>query len=106
MIISGHLQHDRSSRAVVSSFTAARIAEVDARRRAAEASIDALFVAWQGGTARHQGSGWQEWDRASHDAIDALSALLAALDRARREIADLEQRPTVPRQVDRREVDH
>ena len=106
MIISGHLQHDRSSRAVVSSSSGARIAEVDARRRAAEASIDALFVAWQGGTARHQGSGWQEWDRASHETIDALSALLAALDLARRELADLEHGPTVPRQVDRREVDH
>jgi uncharacterized protein YukE len=106
MIISGHLQHDRSGRAVVSSFTAARIAEVDARRRAAEASIDALVVAWQGGTARHQRSGWQEWDDVAHDAIDALSALLGALDLARRELVDLEQGPTVPRQVDRREVDH
>jgi uncharacterized protein YukE len=106
MIISGRLQHDRSSRTVVPSFTAARIAEVDARRRAAEASIDALVVAWQGGTARRQRSGWQEWDDAAHDAIDALSALLGALDLARRELADPEQGPTVPRQVDRREVDH
>ena len=106
MIISGHLQHDLSGRAVVSSFTAARIAEVDARRRAAEASIDALVVAWQGGTVRHQGSGWQEWDDAAHDAIDALAALLGALDLARREIADLNKAPTVPRQVDRRDVDH
>lgn len=106
MIISGHLHHDRSSRAGVSSSTAARIAEVDARRRAAAASIDTLVVAWQGGTARHQGSGWQEWDRASRDAIDALSALLAELDLARQEIADLEHPPAVPRQLDRREVDH
>ena len=105
MIISGHLHHDRPARAAVSSSAAARIAEVDARRRAAAASIDALVVAWQGGTALHQGSGWQEWDRASHDTIDALSALLTALDVARREIADLEQGPTVPRQVDRRETD-
>ena len=105
MIISGHLQHDRMGRAVVSSFTAARVAEVEARRRAAEASIDALVVAWQGGTARHQGSGWLEWDNAAHDAIDALAALLGALELARREIADLEQGPTVPRQVDRRETD-
>ncbi|HSF35946.1 MAG TPA: WXG100 family type VII secretion target [Nocardioides sp.] len=103
MIISGHLQHDRTGRAVVSSFTDARVAEVDARRRAAEASIDALVVAWQGGAARHQRSGWHEWDDAARDAIDALSALLAALDLARREIADLEQGPLVPRQVDRRD---
>lgn len=104
MIISGHLHHDRPARAAVSSSAAARIAEVDARRRAAAASIDALAVAWQGGTARHQGSGWQQWDDAAHDAIDALSAMLGSLDLARREMADLEQRPTVPRQVDRREV--
>ena len=105
MIISGHLQHDRSGRAVVSSFTEARVAEVDARRRAAEASIDALVVAWRGGTARHQRSGWQEWDDAAREAIDSLSALLASLDLARREIAELEHGPRVPRQVDRRDVD-
>jgi uncharacterized protein YukE len=105
MIISGQLQHDRSGRAVVSSFAAARIAEVDARRRAAEACIDALVAAWQGGAARHQGSGWQEWDSAARDAIDALSALLGALDLARLEGTELEHRPTVPRQVDRRDAD-
>jgi uncharacterized protein YukE len=105
MIISGHLHHVRSRRDVVSSFTAARTAEVDARRRAAEASIDALLVAWQGGSASHQRSGWQEWDDAAHETIDALSALLGALDLARREIADREQRPVVPRQVDRRDAD-
>lgn len=106
MIISGHLQHDRSGRAVVSSFTAARVAEVDARRRAAQASIDDLVVAWQGGTARHQRSGWEEWDDAARDAIDALAALLGAIDLARQEIGDLERGPTVPRQVGRRAVDH
>jgi hypothetical protein len=106
MIISGHLQHDRSSRPVVSSSRTPRLAGLDARRRTAEASIDALIVAWQGGTARHRSSGWQEWDRAAHDVIDALSALLAELDLARREIADLEHGPTVPRQADRHYVDH
>ena len=105
MIISGHVQHDRSGRAVVSSFAAARIAEVDARRRAAEATIDALVVAWQGGTARHQGTGWHEWDNAARDAIDALAALLGSLDLARQELTEHEHRPTVPRQVDRRDAE-
>ena len=41
---------------------------------------------------------------AARDAIDALAALLGSLDLARQEIAELEQRPTVPRQVDRRDV--
>lgn len=106
MIISGHLHHDRPGRPVASSSAAARTAEVDARRRAAQASVDHLLVAWQGGTARHQRSGWQEWDDAARDTIDALAALLGALDLAREEIADLEGGPTVPRQVDRRAVDH
>ena len=105
MIISGHLQHDRSRRSVASSFAAARIAEVDARRRAAEASIDALVVVWQGGAARHQGSDWHDWDSTARDAIDALSALLTALDAARDELAGHEHGPVVPRQVDRRDVD-
>jgi uncharacterized protein YukE len=104
MIISGHLQHDRTGRAVVSSFSAARVAEVDARRRAAEATIDALVVAWQGGAARHEGSGWHEWDDAAHDAIDALAALLGSLDLARQDLAESDPRPTVPRQVDRRDA--
>ncbi len=104
MIISGHVQHDRSGRAVVSSFAAARVAEVDTGRRAAEASIDALVAAWQGGAARHEGSGWQEWDSAARDAIDALAALLGSLDLARQELTELEHRPTVPRQVDRRDA--
>src|SRR5688500_11197513 len=104
MIISGHVQHDRSGRAVVSSFAAARIAEVDARRRAAEATIDALVAAWQGGTARHQGSGWQAWDGAPRAAIDALAALLGSLVLARQDLTELEHRPTVPRQVDRRDA--
>jgi uncharacterized protein YukE len=108
MIISGHLQHDRTGRAVVSSFAAARTAGIEARRRAAEASIDALVVAWQGGTARHQGSGWQEWDDAARDAIDALAALVGELELAREEVAEHGHghRPTVPRQVDRRDVTH
>jgi uncharacterized protein YukE len=110
MIISGQLQHDCAGRAVISPVHAARIAELDARRRAAEATLGALVASWQGRAAHHHGEGWQACDAAARDAIDALAALLGALDLARREIAgrehEHEHEPTVPRQADRREVDH
>ncbi|MBC2931488.1 hypothetical protein [Nocardioides sp. zg-1228] len=103
MIISGHLHHHhRPKPSADSSRLAARVAEIDARRRDAELSVDRLVVAWQGGAALHRGSHWDRWDTAAHDTIDALGALLGALDLARRELADIDRGPVVPRQADRR----
>ena len=102
MIISGHLHHHHPRPSIDSTRLAARVAEIDARRRDAELSIDALVVAWQGGAALHRGSHWDAWDAAAHDTIDALSALLGALDLARKELADIDRYPSVPRQADRR----
>ncbi len=63
-----------------------RLAELDQRRRAAAATVDALLASWRGDAATHFASRWQEWDGAATDVVDALSALLGAIDLARRDL--------------------
>jgi uncharacterized protein YukE len=96
MILSGHLHHDRHSRTAAARL-ADRLADIDAQRRVAERSVDALLASWQGGAALHQQSGWQDWDLAANDVIDSLSALIGALDLAREELADVRAQVSVPR---------
>lgn len=98
MILSGHLHHDRHSRTAAARLSA-RLADVDARRRVAERSVDALLASWQGGAALHQQSGWQDWDVAANDVIDSLSALIWALDLAREELTDARAEVSPPRQA-------
>jgi uncharacterized protein YukE len=95
MILSGHLHHDRHSRTAAARL-ADRLADIDAQRRVAERSVDALLASWQGGAALHQQSGWQDWDLAANDVIDSLSALIGALDLAREELADVRAQVSVP----------
>jgi WXG100 family type VII secretion target len=86
MIISGSVALDRAAHAAASSDLAARLAGLDERRRAAELAIDVLLASWRGDAASHFASQWQEWDAGARDVIDALSALLAAVDLARDDI--------------------
>jgi uncharacterized protein YukE len=96
MILSGHLHHDRHSRTAAARLSD-RLADIDARRRVAERSVDALLASWQGGAALHQQSGWQDWDMAANDVIDSLSALIGALDLAREELTDARALSLAPR---------
>jgi WXG100 family type VII secretion target len=86
MIISGDLALDREAHLAASSTLSARLAELDERRRAAEACVDALLSSWRGNAATHFASRWQEWDDAASDVVDALSALLGAVDLARGDV--------------------
>lgn len=86
MIISGSVALDRAAHAAASSDLAARLAGLDERRRAAELAIDVLLASWRGDAASHFTSQWQEWDAGARDVIDALSALLGAVDLARDDI--------------------
>lgn len=88
MIISGDLALDRAAHQAASSTLSARLAELDERRRAAEACVDALLSSWRGDAATHFASRWQEWDGAACDVVDALSALLGAVDLTRRDLLD------------------
>jgi WXG100 family type VII secretion target len=80
MIISGHLALDPAAHQAASSTLAARLAELDQHRRTASACVDALLSSWRGDAATHFASRWQEWDGAACDVVDALSALLGAID--------------------------
>lgn len=86
MIISGSVALDRAAHAAASSDLAARLAGLDERRRAAELTIDVLLSSWRGEAASHFASRWQEWDAGARDVVDALSALLGAIDLARDDI--------------------
>jgi WXG100 family type VII secretion target len=86
MIISGSVALDRAAHAAASSDLAARLAGLDERRRSAELAIDVLLSSWCGEAATHFASRWQEWDAGARDVIDALSALLGAVDLARADI--------------------
>lgn len=86
MILSGNLSLDRAAHAAASSSMSARLAELDQRRRAAATTVDALLASWRGDAATHFSSRWQEWDGAATDVVDALSALLSAIDLARRDL--------------------
>ncbi|GAA1438675.1 hypothetical protein GCM10009641_44460 [Mycobacterium cookii] len=86
MILSEDLSLDRSAHDAASSSMSARLAELDQRRRAAAATVDALLSSWRGDAATHFSSRWQEWDRAANGVVDALSALLGAIDLARRDL--------------------
>ena len=88
MIISGSIALDSAAHAAASSDLAARLADLDERRRAAELAVDVLLSSWRGDAGSHFASQWQEWDAGARDVIDALSALLGAIDLARSEIDD------------------
>jgi uncharacterized protein YukE len=99
MILSGHLQHDRRDRhgRTPADRLSDRLADIDARRRVAERSVDALLASWQGGAVLHQQSGWQDWDLAANDVIDSLSALIGVLDLAREDLTDARAVSQAPR---------
>ena len=99
MILSGHLHHDRRDRhgRTAADRLSERLADIDARRRVAERSVDALLASWQGGAVLHQQSGWQDWDLAANDVIDSLSALIGVLDLASEDLTDARAVSQAPR---------
>ena len=82
MIPSGHLTTDRGGSARRHS---ARLAMVDTRRRSAEDAVGVLLEVWRSSTTMPQEVAWDEMDEAAGAAIDALAALLAAIDLVREE---------------------
>lgn len=94
MIPSGYLTADRVDRARAAGRLSARLAVLEARRRSAEHVVAVLLETWGESVIDQQQTGWQEMDDAARDVIDALSALLGAVDLARGE-ADVS--PPAPR---------
>ncbi|MDZ5660638.1 WXG100 family type VII secretion target [Nocardioides sp. zg-1308] len=90
MILSGSLAYDLAAHDAATPRLAARLAELDERRHAAERTVDALLASWRGDAATHFATRWREWDDAAAEVVDSLSALLGAIDLARRDVETAE----------------
>lgn len=89
MIPSGRLDHNAPTARTrhAPRLTSVRRADLDARRRTAELTVDAFVEVCRTRSVVQDEAGWRELDHTARDAIDALSALLGAIDLARDEAA-------------------
>lgn len=79
MIISGTLQLDPQAHAAATASLGDRLADLDARRRAAETAVQALLATWRGDAAAAFREQWEVWGRAATDVVDELGSAVAAL---------------------------
>ncbi len=77
----GSFDHDRVAHAAMTARRAARMSEVEASRRDAEAVLERLLEQWQADELAGTASAYR-WDTTAMEAIDALSTLLARVDLA------------------------
>jgi hypothetical protein len=77
----GSFDHDRVAHAAMTARRAARMSEVEASRRDAEAVLERLLEQWQADELAGTASAYL-WDTTAMEAIDALSTLLARVDLA------------------------
>lgn len=77
----GSFDHDRVAHAAMTARRAARMSEVEASRREAEAVLERLLEQWQADGLAGTASAYL-WDTTAMEAIDALSTLLATVDLA------------------------
>jgi WXG100 family type VII secretion target len=83
VILSGTLHLDPAAHAAATTSLADRLAELDTRRRAIEATVAGLLAGWRGQAATAFRSEWETWCQAAASVSDDLGATVAALDRAR-----------------------
>lgn len=77
----GSFDHDRVAHAAMTARRAARMSEVEASRREAEAVLERLLEQWSADDLAGTTSAYL-WDTTAMEAIDALSTLLAQVDLA------------------------
>lgn len=77
----GSFDHDRVAHAAMTARRAARMSEVEAAKREAEAVLERLLEQWQADDLAGTASAYL-WDTTAMQAIDALSTLLAKVDLA------------------------
>lgn len=83
MTTSGTVHLDPTAHAAASTLLDDRLRELDARRRAAEASVERLLSTWHGEAAAAFGSQWATWSSAAASVVDDLGGAVAALAGAR-----------------------
>jgi WXG100 family type VII secretion target len=97
MTSSGTVHLDPAAHAAASTRLDDRLRDLDARRRAAEASVERLLAAWHGEAASTFASQWATWSSAAAGVVDGLGAAVAALSGARGDLVSADtvvsQRP-------------
>jgi uncharacterized protein YukE len=97
MTSSGTVHLDPTAHAAASTQLDDRLRELDARRRAPEASVERLLSTWHGEAAAAFGSQWESWSTAAGAVVADLGAAVAALSGARSDLvateAHVSQRP-------------
>lgn len=86
MILSGTLHLDPAAHAAATDSLTARLADLDARRRAAEATVTGLLAAWRGEAASAFRAEWEPWREAAASVSDGLGAAILALDLVRTDL--------------------
>lgn len=86
MIVSGTLQIDPAAHAAATTSLATRLADLDVRRRAAEATVEGLLSSWSGEAAAAFRAEWAAWSAASSSVVSDLADAVAALPSARADL--------------------
>lgn len=86
MILSGTLQLDPAEHAAATASLAARLDDIDTRRRAAETTVEGLLHTWHGEAATAFRTEWEAWSTAAASVVSDLGAAVAALPSARAEV--------------------
>lgn len=79
MILSGTLQLDPQAHAAATASLGDRLADLDARRRSAETTVQALLAGWRGDAAAAFREQWEVWSSAATGVVDELGAAVDAL---------------------------
>ena len=95
MIISGTLHLDPAEHAAATASLGDRLADLDARRRAAESVVDRLLASWHGDAAAAFRDHWETWRRTASEVVDQLDATVDALTPARAEVVTADDRSGV-----------
>ena len=86
MILSGTVTLHPADHAASTADLRDRLEELDARRRRADRSIEAVLASWRGSAADAFRERWEEWSRATAAVVDDLAAAAQALDLARADL--------------------
>ena len=87
MILSGSVTLHMADHAAATDDLRARLGDLDARRRRADRSIEAVLASWRGAAADAFRETWEGWSSATASLVDDLAAAAQALDLARADLA-------------------
>ena len=92
MIISGTLLLDPVAHAAATASLGDRLADLDARRRAAESAVESLLATWHGDAASAFREQWEVWSSAAAGVVDSLGAAVDALPAAASDVVGADDR--------------